>query len=124
MTAKRAVDFILYICIGLALGLLCIAFAEYDIDSKWLALLFETCLVFGFVIAQQRKSWKHSLFWIVLLILFAIHVLASILLLRQISNLRAAWVGIAFVFEAAAFTVLLDVVASRLAAVKPFRSQR
>lgn len=122
MTAKRAMDFILYICIGLALGLLCIAFAEYDIDSKWLALLFETCLVFGFVIAQQRKSWTRPLFWIVLLVLFAIHLVAAILLLRPISRVRAAWVGAAFVFEAVVCTVLLDVAVSRL--VRNFRRQR
>lgn len=124
MTAKRAVDFVLYISIGLALGLLCIAFAEYDIDSKWLGLLFETCLVFGFVIAQQRKSWTRPLFWIVLLVLFAIHVLAWILLLRQISNLRATWVGTAFFFEAVVCTVLLDVAVSRRTAVRNFRRQR
>lgn len=114
MTTKRAWDFVLYICIGLALGFLCIEFAEYDIDSKWMGLLFETCMVFGFVIAEQRQFWNRAQFWIVLLVLFAIHVLIAVPILQRISNLKAVWVGTAFAVEAAIYTVLLESAADAL----------
>lgn len=124
MTTKRVRDFVLYICIALGFGFLCIWFAEYDVDSKWLAVVFETCLVFGFVIAQQRQSWKSPAFWIVLLVVFAIHSVVAILLVRQMSKLRAAWVGAAFIIEAVAFTSLLEAAAvSRTLTPKAFRNR-
>ncbi len=124
MTTKRVRDFVLYICIGVAVGFLCIEFAESNIDSKWMALLFETCLVFGFVIAEQRQFRNRTPFWIVLLVLFAIHLVIAVFIVQHISNLKAVWVGTAFVIEAAAFTALLDSAVRRLFSAKTRRQCR
>ena len=124
MTRKRVVDFALYVCIALALGCLCIVFAEHDVDSKWLALIFETCLVFGCVIAQQKQSWNRLTFWIVCLIAFAIHFVISFVVAQHVSKLRAAWVGTAFVIETVAFSALLEAVVPRFSAGQPSRTRR
>ena len=62
-------------------------------------------------------------FWIALLLLFAIHLVVSIFVALQISRLRAAWVGIAFVVETVVCSGLLQVVVSWDSASKPFRTR-
>jgi hypothetical protein len=124
MTGKRRLDFVLYICIALAFGLLCIVFAEYDIDSKWLSLLFETSLVFGVVIAEKRQFWRVSTFWAVFLIGFVIRGFISILVVQHVPRLRAAWVGTAFLVETVAYIGLLDAVLPRFSTPKPVRKHR
>ena len=121
MTIKRALDFVLYICIALAFGFLCIWFAENHIDSKWLAVVLETCFVFGVAIVEQRESWKSPPFWIVLLIVFAVHSLVAIVVVRKMSELRGAWVSVAFVVETVAIVGLLE---SRVLRASRFRAHR
>jgi hypothetical protein len=124
MTAKRAADFLLYICIALAFGFLCTAFAEYDIDSKWLGLLFETSLVFGVVVAEKRRFWRILRFWMVFLIGFVIRGFIAILAVLHLPRLRAAWVGTAFLVETVAYISLLDEVVRRFSVTKPVRNNR
>lgn len=106
--AKRALDFVLYVCIALVLGFLCVVFAEYNINWKWLGLLFETCCVFGLVIANLRQFWHVLMFWILLLIVFVIRAFVSILIVQHVPEVRAAWVGTAFFIETVAYVGLLD----------------
>jgi hypothetical protein len=114
MTTKRLTDFAAYIVIGLALGLMAIAFAENNIDAKWLALSFETALVFGCVIAEQKRRWKTLTFWLLCVAILAAHLGLSATLLLHIATIRAFWVSVAFVVETSVIIVFLDAIAPRL----------
>lgn len=108
----------MYVGTGLAFGILCIVFAEHDIESKWLVLLFETCLVFGVVIAQQRAHWPFSVFWIASLALFVIRGFGAILLVQRVPQLKAAWAGTALLIETAVYITMLGTIVPQLLSVE------
>jgi hypothetical protein len=115
MTRKRALDLLLYICIALAFGLLCILFAKYDLPFKWLAMVLESGLVFCAVIGEKRGSWRSPSFWIVLLVLFLLRSLISILVVEHVQELRAFFVGVAFLIETVTYNFLIDAVLEEFA---------
>ena len=116
MKLRRLADFGAYIVIALAFAGIAILFAEYDVDPKWLALIFESALAFGCVIAFHRPSWRILHFWASLLVIFVVHLFLSSIALRHVSHIRAFWVGFAFLIETAIFVELigrLDAIADR-----------
>jgi hypothetical protein len=115
----RLAEFGAYIVIALALAGIAILLAEYDIDPKWMALVFESAFVFECVIAFHRRSW-HVPFWTSLFVIFSAHVLLFWLALKPISHVRAFWVGFAFLIEA---TILVELV-ERLSAIIGRRKAR
>lgn len=113
MKLGRLTDFGAYIVIALAFAGIVILFAEHDIDPKWMALIFESALVFGWVIAFHRRNWRRPHFWISLFVIFVAHLSLSLIALNHISNVRAIGVGLAFLVET---TILVELV-GRLAAI-------
>jgi hypothetical protein len=105
---RRLADFGAYIVIALAFAGIAILFAEYDIDPKWMALIFESALVFGCVIAFHRPRWRALHFWTSLFVIFAVHLFLSSIALRHVSHVRAFWVGFAFLIETAIFVELIE----------------
>jgi hypothetical protein len=108
MTVKRAIDFAAYIVIALAIGLILVFFAEYDIDPKWFSLLFETALVFGWILAGHRWFWRSPAFWLVYLVIASIHLGILVVIFRHIANVRPFWVAAAFVIETSVLTGLVE----------------
>jgi hypothetical protein len=102
VTAQRARDFAIYTAIGLGFGLLCISFAVRNIDVKWLTLSFETSLVFGWTIAALKRLWRIPIFWISLAFFLIVHLIAFVLVLREVHQWRAPIVGLTFTIEAGA----------------------
>lgn len=108
LPARRIIDFAAYIAIGLGFGLFSILFAYRDIDFKWVALSFETALVFGCLIAWQKRRWRVTAFWLVLTGILIAHLGLSVLLLRTIGKIRAVWVGLAFLVETSVLIESID----------------
>jgi hypothetical protein len=50
---------------------------------KWMAFAGLTAIVFGYTIRENRRSWRTSRFWFVLVMLFAAHLVLGSLALRQ-----------------------------------------
>lgn len=108
MRVERVADFAAYIAVALVLALTVIAFAERDIDVKWLSLPLETGLVFGYVIAHQKRRWRLPRFWLLCFLLLVLHLGIFALVLIHIEKVRAFWVGGLFFVETSALNELLD----------------
>jgi ribose/xylose/arabinose/galactoside ABC-type transport system permease subunit len=108
VTANRIRDFSAYIAVGLCLALVCLWFAERDIDVKWLSLAIETCLVFGCTIGWLKRLWRRPSFWISLGVLFIVHLIAFGLVLQHVREWRASIVGVTFAVETGAVTALCE----------------
>ena len=96
MTAKRVLDFVVYIAIGLVVGIFLMWLAFHSDRSgaeigKWLGLAVNTPIVFGYAIKGSRPSRKRASFWGTIFLLLCVHLLASIYVLRQIEELKAFW---------------------------------
>ena len=99
MTATRVRDFIAYLGIALSLCVLAILFAERNFDTKWFFLVFETAITFGCAVGWNRHLWPLPVFWILILLLFAAHLLAFIILLQRIEQWRPWAVAPVWVVE-------------------------
>jgi hypothetical protein len=108
VTARGALDFVAYVLIALALAAIAIGFAEGDIDSKWFALLFETALVFGWVIGYQRRKWRRPEFWLLCLFTLAVHLTLAVAVLVRAKSVRAFWVSCVFVLETSTIMVFIN----------------
>jgi hypothetical protein len=108
VTAKRLTDFAAYVVIGLAVGLILITVAAYDIDFKWVALFFETVLVFGCVLAFHKRKWKFPAFWLLCAVALIVHLGLLIPLLFLVAKIRAFWVSGVFVVETPILIELID----------------
>ena len=113
-SASRLRDFAAYIAIGLCLGLACIWFAYHKVDSKWLVLAFETCLVFGCTIGWSRRLWRQPAFWVSLGFFLAIHLTGFVVVLQRISIWRAPWVGATFAIETSLAITLCEVAVAQV----------
>ena len=112
-------DFVAYIAIGLTFGRLCIVFAEYNINAKWLILVFQTSLVFGYAVSTQRRVWKYPAFWAVCVAALVLHLLLAIALLQNVVQFRPVWVATSFPLETSFVMVLLDLLIPKFLKLKP-----
>ena len=108
--ASRVADFGAYILIAFAFAGLAILFANRNIDPKWMALVFESALVFGSAIVSQKGKWRLLSFWVCLAFILLTHLMLFSLVLQHLEKVRAMWVGLAFVIE----TVLVIEILERL----------
>jgi hypothetical protein len=108
LIGKRIADFAAYIIIGLAVGLTAFVFAICDIDAKWMALVFQTALVFGCLISWSRRLWKVPGFWLFVLASVIAHLVLMITIVHMTEKFRAFWVSATFVVEASILIYLAD----------------
>jgi hypothetical protein len=86
-----------------------------------MALIFESALAFGSVIAFHKGRWRRVHFWTSLFVLFVAHLLLSWIVLKHISNVRAIWVSLAFLIET---TILIELVGRLASILDPRRLQK
>ncbi|MBZ5676748.1 MAG: hypothetical protein LAP61_21110 [Acidobacteriia bacterium] len=96
MTANRIRDFVLYIAIGLLVGLLAMWLAFHSDRSgsevfKWPGLAVNTAIVFGYAIKFNRILWKRRSFWMTLFLLLFVHLFAFVIVLRLVDDFRPVW---------------------------------
>jgi hypothetical protein len=106
--ASRAADFGAYILIAFAFAGLAIFFASRNIDPKWMALVFESALVFGTAIVSHKVKWRLLSFWACLLLILLAHICLSALVLQHLEKVRGIWVALTFVIETAIAIEILE----------------
>lgn len=120
---SRLRDFVLYVTIGVvAVGgfLLWLTYVTpyYTVDVKWPTLAYFTAFLFGMVIRAYWHVHKSQKFWIVLAVLFGLHVLGYILLLLQVARWPPIWYPITFVPEMFLICVVIGLTTRTLPSVK------
>ena len=113
MTGKRALDFALYILIGLAIGIGGMAYAsrlpsEEDVRLaiKWISLLAGTAVVFGLYVRKGASSHTPARFWATTLGLLVIHFLIFIVVIYHWPDLKIIWLFLLMWVESAALSRL------------------
>jgi len=115
MTAKRALDFGLYIVIGLAIGIGAMVYAfrspsEEDVQLavKWISLLAGTAIVFGLHVRKGARCRTAGRFWATTLGLLTVHFVIFIFVLYHWPNLKLVWLFLFMWAESAALSRLLS----------------
>jgi hypothetical protein len=97
------------------IGLL-VAFSVHTgipLTGGWIGLVGYTGLLFWVVISRSRELWNQPSFWLVMVGLLAIHLIAFAAVLRRYPAWPMIWFFPIVVVEAGAFSVILDMVLSR-----------
>jgi hypothetical protein len=86
---KRVRDYFIYIGIGIALVGFLIWSAGVDVSEstiKWIGLAVETPILFGYAVADYRRSWKRPSFWLVIVGLLAVHLIGFAVVLAHVRS--------------------------------------
>lgn len=99
----------LFVYVGIALVVL-VVFAVAIVLTKgakvsgaWIALVVYTVGLFWVTIRQSRRYWQHSSFWLAIVGLAVVHVLAFIAVLRAYPQWRGIWFWPIMLVEAGLF---------------------
>jgi hypothetical protein len=91
----RVRDYILYLAISFAVvGVILfvgLSHVDHEKSIKWLFFLFDTPVVFGFVIEASRASWRRNSFWLVIGSLLLLHCLALAVILTHFQHPKGSW---------------------------------
>ena len=114
--AKRLLRLALYVAIGLAIAVVIGIAAVYLPDSfvkrmsgGWVGLIIYTPIVFWYAARQYKGLWRLPSFWLTLLGLLVLHVLAFTVVLRRYP-LRPIWFMVLAGIEIVLILTVLDVV--------------
>ncbi len=114
----RLRDFALYVAIGLVVAMLAIGVAQTDISHdafvRWGGLAVNTCVLFGYFIADSRSFFRKWSFWAVTIALLSLHAAVFCIVLTHVSQWKLVW----FMVMILEVPVLLFV---RNRFLKPFR---
>jgi hypothetical protein len=118
MTANRIRDFVLYIAIGLLVGLSIMWLAFHSDRSgsdvfKWPGSAVITAIVFGYTIKENRTFWKRGSFWWTMTLLLFAHVCVFVTVLRRIDELRPFWWIVIVPIESVVVGIVLVVTGHR-----------
>jgi hypothetical protein len=103
--SHRIRDYVLYLAISFAV--VCMIFViglshvDHEKSMKWLFFLFDTPVVFGFVIENSRASWRRNSFWFVTGSLLLLHCLALAVILTHVQHPKGSWLVAAVPLEVA-----------------------
>jgi hypothetical protein len=123
MTVRRALDFVIYIALSVAV-LFSIAWcAEHNIGSeqglvRWGGLAGSTVVLFWYFVETYKRLLKRWTFWAVLLGLLTVRLLAFIAILSRASEWRVVWWGILLPLEIVVFVLILSVTGHNEFAIK------
>jgi len=105
MNLKRARDFLLYIVVGITVGL-SIAWYAWRSDGsgteligKWVGLAGETMILFGYAIRAHRRFVRRLSFWLVILALLGVHLSVFIVILSKVEHWKVLWFLLAYPVE-------------------------
>jgi hypothetical protein len=96
MTIRRALDFVVYIAVSVAVLFSLAWCAEHDIGSedglvRWGGLAFSTVVLFWYSVETYKRLIRRWTFWAVLLGLLTDRLLAFIAILPRLSEWRIVW---------------------------------
>jgi hypothetical protein len=112
---RRLIDFVLYITIGLALVAFAAIYAIHavrtggkgELPLKWIGLVGETAVLFGYVGRAMRPYWRNGRFWAGFLGFFAAHSVVYIIVLLRTEQFPLLWFVFIGYLEWAALAYLL-----------------
>jgi hypothetical protein len=89
MRLKRIRDLAVETAIAVAVVVGLIAYVSTrppntELDWKWIALILNTVVVFGFVISWFRDVWGKLVFWTNLIVLLVVHFVIFSIAMRRI----------------------------------------
>ena len=91
----RLRDFALYIVIGLFVAMMAIGVAQTDVSHdgfiRWGGLAVNTCVLFGYFIADSRPLFRRWSFWGLTIALLSLHTAAFCIILTQVSQWKLVW---------------------------------
>jgi hypothetical protein len=126
---RRALDFAIYILIALTLVGLVIWGADHypSVDAnrfgKWLALVGNTAVLFGYAIKSGREFWRRRAFWLVISVFLASHLLVFSLILSSVQRFPFYWFVVTYPIELSAIAIALDWVVDRRWLTRPIRKK-
>ena len=92
---KRLRDILIEVLIASSLVGGMVAYVSYHPNTglpwPWIALVGNTAIVFGSLIAWFRYAWKTPVFWLCLMVLLLGHSAAYILVLSRIHDFPLVW---------------------------------
>jgi hypothetical protein len=103
---------------GLVFALVVVGVGEYGreysfLRARWIGLVLFTLLVFGLVLHHFRSQWGRFRFWLWLLAMLAVHVLAYVAVLSRVDEWRAVWFAIITIVEGPFLIYFLEQLGSR-----------
>jgi hypothetical protein len=110
MKAKRIRDFVIYIVIGLAVGLGTVWYAFHfkthntEALVKWIGFSGITAILFGYAIHAHRNFLRSAGFWMVMSLLLAVHLVGFIFVLRRTQRWPLLW--FVFIYPIENFAIL------------------
>lgn len=105
LSARDALTIALIVIGILTLGVVLNSFFGHDAYIRWGGLALDTALLFGFFVHLSRGSLRQRRFWILMLCLLAVHLVAWIALLKHVGEWRLMWF-LVMVFELPVFFYL------------------
>ncbi|HZW91563.1 MAG TPA: hypothetical protein VFF64_01180 [Candidatus Eremiobacteraceae bacterium] len=79
------------------------------ISGGWAGLVTYTALLLWVIISKSRKRWHQLTFWLTVVGLLTIHLLAFVAILRSYPQWRMIWFVPVVIVEAGLFSVILNV---------------
>jgi hypothetical protein len=76
--------------------------------GRWRGLGGNTILMFGWVMKQYRRLWRHKVFWCILASLLVIHLVCFYAILETFEELRLFWWVIAWPIELTIILFAID----------------
>jgi hypothetical protein len=80
-----------------------------SLPLKWIGFAGMTAIVFGYAIRQSRALWSSNRFWVLLSIMFAVHVGLGVLVLLSVTAAPLAFFAVLTPVEFAAVAAFLGI---------------
>jgi hypothetical protein len=95
ISLARLRDFAIYVAISAAVVSAALVTARSDISHealiRWGGLAVNTCVLFGYFIADSKRLFGRLLFWILTVCLLLAHLAAFGVVLHYVSEWRLVW---------------------------------
>lgn|GEM_PF-3465685 len=78
------------------------------LTGGWIGLIGYTSLLFWVAISKSREHWHRPMFWLTMMGLLAVHLLAFLAVLRSYPQWRMVWFMPIVVIEAGLFWTILN----------------
>lgn len=79
-----------------------------QISGGWFGLVGYTSLLFWVTISKSRERWHRPMFWLAVVGLLVVHLLAFVAILRSYPEWRMIWFMPVVIVEAGLFSIILN----------------
>lgn len=96
-TARRTLDFAVYLVIALSIGFTIVWFAyksegtRNDVIERWGGLILNTAILYGYIVKESRPFWHAWGFWLAIISVLILHLLMFAVLLQRVEHWSVLW---------------------------------